>query len=311
MNNENFKSAFKKCLLIIDCSILIIALFFITYTGREENNYVVNESKTNNNAISTIPNVFDETAESTSFYQIPINLQELTIKENEGYKINDFIIDYSSLPKDLNYNYTLPEMNNYKLPGTYKIKIAFYDDINRVEKETNLTILKVEVPKVTVAPKEKKVKVEEKKLSVEERILKDNKKIGDSGRLYFDSLYSIALYQPFTTEEAQRYVDNEDSGSIIKYPNIDFIADHANQGFDIIKRQNVGDYVYIKDIDKNGNVIINKYQVKVKTTGYNTRYELLTKDGTDVRNTNYPIALYTCNSADGYHITILLLSKAN
>lgn len=311
MNNENFKSAFKKCLLIIDCSILIIALFFITYTGREENNYVVNESKTNNNAISTIPNVFDETAESTSFYQIPINLQELTIKENEEYKINDFIIDYSSLPKDLNYNYTLPEMNNYKLPGTYKIKIAFYDDINRVEKETNLTILKVEVPKVTVTPKEKKVKVEEKKLSVEERILKDNKKIGDSGRLYFDSLYSIALYQPFTTEEAQRYVDNEDSGSIIKYPNIDFIADHANQGFDIIKKQNIGSYVYIKKVDYMGNIVIDKYVVREKMNGYNTRRQLLTNEGIDVRNTNYPLALYTCNTADGYHVTILLLDKAN
>ena len=332
MKKENFKTIFKNCILISLSTLVLIALIYTIYEQPKEQYFVTNEVK-KAELISIIPNVFNETALSTKFYQTPINLQTITIKEDEHYQINDFITNLGLLPSGLTYNYSLPEMNNYTLPGTYVIKITFKDPINNtIEKETNLIIekkeevIKEETPvkketktstkkqttKVTTTKKVSETKKETKPtLSIEERITNDTKKIGSSGRLYFNNLYSIALYQPYTSAEAQRYVDNIDSGSFIKYSNVSYIADHANQGFDIIKKQSVGSYVYLKNIDHNGHVTIDKYVIKEKMNGYNTKYQLLTNDRRDVRNTGYPLALYTCNSADGYHVTILLLNKVN
>ena len=349
MKKETFMPLFKTSLLLFFTAISFITICYITTNNQNEKSYIVNEVKNSNLISDNISNIFTETNDSTKLYQTDIFLTNLTIKEKANYKITDFIQNVNKLPVEITYEYTLPEMKNYYLPGTYQIKITFKDQINNtLEKETNLTIIKEQKVNdskstnsskaTTNSSKSNKVnnkstnsskattnssksnKVNNKSTntnnsttnnsntSIETRILNDSKKLGSSGRIFFESLYSVALYQPTTSEEAQKYVDNKDSGAIIKYSNISLVADHASQGFDIIKRQKIGNYIYIK----NSNKTIDKYVIKEKTTGYNTGDKLLTKDGRNVLyDTDYSLALYTCNSSNGYHVTILLLNKVN
>ena len=255
-------------------------------------------------------------------FKLDFELQNVTIKEEEKYEIQDFLPNAKDESlDDINYYYYEKEMSNYKEKGNYDIIIIF-EDVNKktIEKKSTLTIEKKEPIKTTKAS-DKKTSSTTKKINVkqvntkkptqkeiENKILTSNKKLGDSGRLYFSSLYSIALYSPDTSEEAQEFVDNQDSGAYYPHGSIMIIADH--QGFSIIKSRKVGSYVYIKKVDENNQKILEKYIIREKTNGTNTGAYLITNDGrklaTDV---NYDLALYTCNSADGKNITILLLDK--
>ncbi len=257
-------------------------------------------------------------------FKLDFELQNVTIKEEEKYEIQDFLPNAKDESlDDINYYYYEKEMSNYKEKGNYDIIIIF-EDVNKktIEKKSTLTIEKKEPIKTTKAS-DKKTSSTTKKINVkqvntkkptqkeiENKILTSNKKLGDSGRLYFSSLYSIALYSPDTSEEAQEFVDNQDSGAYYPHGSIMIIADHAHQGFSIIKSRKVGSYVYIKKVDENNQKILEKYIIREKTNGTNTGAYLITNDGrklaTDV---NYDLALYTCNSADGKNITILLLDK--
>ncbi len=312
MKKEKFMPFFKTSLLLLFSAISFILLCYITINNQHEKSYIVNEVKNSKLISDSMPNIFNETNNSTKLYQTDITLTNLTIIEKTNYKITDFIQSINNLPAEITYEYTLPEMNNYYLPGTYLIKITFKDNINNtLEKEANLTILKnqqVNKPKPKTSSNTNKSTNTDNNISIENRILNDSKKLGDSGRIFFESLYSIALYEPTSTEEAQEYVDNKDSGAIIEYPNISIIADHASQGFDIIKKEKIGNYIYIK----NPNKTIDTYVIKEKTNGYNTKDKLLTEDGRNIIfDTDYSLALYTCNSSNGYHVTILLLDKVN
>lgn len=319
MNKDKY-IIYKIILIISSFIILIISLLLIPHSNQNENITIIDIK--NSHVISKIPNIFDETTNCIKVYNTKIDLQNLIIKENETYQITDFIENINDLPKEINYYYKNEEMNNYKLPGTYKINIIFKDKINNsLEKEISLQIEEepkkqeeINISNNNPSPEkeESKEKTTINNLSFEEQILNDNKKLGDSGRIYFSSFYSVALYTPTTTEEAQKYVDNLDSGSMFQYGNVDLIADHAYQGFDIIKKQNVGNYIYIKRKDSKGNITLNKYIVNLKTTGYNTKYQIITKDGFDVAKDNEnDIAVYTCNTSDGKNITILLLKQIN
>ena len=257
-------------------------------------------------------------------FKLNFELQNVTIKEEEKYEIQDFLPNAKDESlDDINYYYYEKEMSNYKEKGKYDIIIIF-EDINKktLEKKSTLTIEKKEPIKTTKAS-DKKTSTTSKKVvaekvntekttqkEIENKILTNNKKLGDSGRLYFSSLYSIALYSPDTSEEAQEFGDKQDSGAYYPHGNIMIIADHAHQGFSIIKSQKINNYVYIKKVDENNQKILEKYIIREKTNGNNTGAYLITDDGrklaTDV---NYDLALYTCNSSDGKNITILLLDK--
>ena len=269
---------------------------------------------------------FKDEEEIIPEFKLDFELQNVTIKEEGKYEIQDFLPNTKDNYLDnINYYYYEKEMSNYKEKGKYEIIIIF-ENINKktIKKKATLTIEEKEPIKVTKAS-DKKTNTTSKKVvvktinskqmtqqEIESKILANNKKLGDSGRLYFSSLYSIALYNPDTTEEAQKFVDNQDSGSYYPHGNIMIVADHAYQGFSIIKTQTVGNYVYIKKIDENNQKVLEKYIIREKTNGTNTGAYLITSDGrklaTDI---NYDLALYTCNSADGKNITLLLLDKVN
>lgn len=305
---------------LIEIGMIVSVFLFFTIVLLVHNYYGV---KINGINYASPKQSFKE-EETIPEFKLDFELQNVTIEEKEKYEIQDFLPNAKDESlDDINYYYYEKEMSNYKEKGKYDIIIIF-EDINKktIEKKSTLTIEKKEPIKTTKAS-DKKASSTTKKITVkqvntkkptqkeiENKILTSNKKLGDSGRLYFSSLYSIALYSPDTSEEAQEFVDNQDSGAYYPHGSIMIIADHAHQGFSIIKSQKVGNYVYIKKVDENNQKILEKYIIREKTNGTNTGAYLITNDGrklaTDV---NYDLALYTCNSNDGKNITILLLDK--
>lgn len=318
MPKEKFIPLYKRYLKISFYFIFILAIFFFSFNNNSYSTSININPKQNNN-ISAIPNVFNETTSISTLNNTSISLNNVSIKENEKYQITDFINNSSNIPQEITYTYAEEEMNNYQKAGNYKITILFKDQHNNtLTKDTNLTINAVikesssnrSTKNNKTTTNTSKPTTSSPKSSTLDKILNDNKKLGGVGRVYFSSGFTIALYRPTTTAEAQRYVDNKDSGSYYQYENIKIIADHAYQGFTIIKKQNIGDIVYIKRKDDNGNIVVDQYVVIEKTNGYNTGYHLLTVDGRDVGyGQSDEIALYTCNTSDGYSVSIVIIKK--
>ena len=254
-----------------------------------------------------------EAETSVPAFTIDFELQPLTIQEDETYQITNFFpTDQVSLLTNVQYQYKDERMGNYSIPGTYEIAITFQDTYGRViEKDATLVIEK----KVVSVPVSQKVYTQEKATkststtSTEKQIIDDAKTLGTQGRLYIASS-SVALYSPTTSEEAQEMVDQQDSGAFYRYGNTMIIADHDYQGFSIIKSLKTGNFVYIKKRLANGNILLEKYIVDEKTTGFNTKTNLVTEDGRDIgTDIAADLSLYTCNSSDGYHITLVFLHQ--
>lgn len=144
-------------------------------------------------------------------------------------------------------------------------------------------------------------------LSLVDKILVDTKGLGTSGRLYFDSMYSVALYgADIYAGSAQSIVDAKDSAAIFRLGLSTVIADHKHQGFDIIKKVNVGDSAFIKyDGD-----VIEEYICAEVCLGTNGGSNMITSDGRDIAEMDdYDLVMYTCNQ-DWEHITIVFWKKA-
>jgi hypothetical protein len=71
--------------------------------------------------------------------------------------------------------------------------------------------------------------------------------LGDAGRMYFPNGWSVALNyaNPFDVEYTQKVVDWRDSAAEIDEAGTTMIADHASQGFRIIKSYGPGTVVHI------------------------------------------------------------------
>lgn len=239
-------------------------------------------------------------------------LKPLKIKEGETYQIENFITKMNiPFPEIINYNYKDMKMGKYTKAGNYEVTIIFNgQNNNKIEKSTTLTIeekvnTKVE-PKKVSSKKTVSKKVTTKKLTFKDQILASNKKNGTAGRLYFSNLYSVALYNSSVYDDnIQNIVDNKDSAAYFQYgPNM-VIADHSNQGFNIIKNQKVGSKAYIKMQDANGKTVIKTYVLTEKINGNNTGPQLITADGRDVASVNTSLVMYTCNSINPKYITIV------
>lgn len=263
-----------------------------------------------------------------SEFKIDFELQSVTVKEDESYQMSNFIPEGNIIPlTNIDYAYKEESMGTYKDAGKYEIVIIFKNSYgNKIEKNTSLIIEK-KTSEITQQNKENnKTKSNDiskkttstnqitktnniKKDDIESQILASDQKIGTHGRLYFSSLYSVALYRPNSNKDPQSIVDNKDSAAYFKYGKVMIIADHASQGFEIIKKQNVGDFVYIKKESADNNYILEKYIVREKTIGINTGTNLVTNDNRNVAtDINYSLVLYTCNTND-YEVTILFLDK--
>lgn len=226
------------------------------------------------------------------------------------FKINALANNTRSLPHNLNINsYNLTDFSS-------DIKLESKTKVNEVVAKTSEVSDNV-VKEEVVTKKTKKVtnKVEKKttkpvkKLTIKEKINADTKKLGTSGRLYFPSMTSFALYKTSVYDEnIQKIVDKKDSAANFDFNGANVIGDHSNQGFSIIKSLKVGSKVYIK-IKVNGKVVIKTYQVTEKTNGTNTGVSLITNDKRRIEDVKASLVMYTCNSLDGKKVTIVFLKE--
>lgn len=118
---------------------------------------------------------------------------------------------------------------------------------------------------------------------------------GSVGRLTIGG-YSAELYN----SSSQYVVDAVDSAAYMPWGNMVMIADHAFQGFDIIRSVGAGAVATITD---NSSITyltcVSSYQ------GYNTGEGINLNDGRyaeQVTDGNY--MLYTCNDSTGYSVTV-------
>ena len=149
---------------------------------------------------------------------------------------------------------------------------------------------------------------EYEELSFLDKVLLDSSNLGDYGRLYFKNMWSVALYgtSVYDGEQTQSIVDKSDSAAIFNFGNLEVIAAHKDQGFDIIRDANIGDLVYIKRNDD----IIDSYICAEVVTGTNTESDLITSDGRYVSSmTEYDIVMYTCNYTTWRDVTIVFWKR--
>lgn len=318
MKNNNIMNYVRTPIL---CIILIISIGLIFNSVSGPTN-AVQLAKTN---LETIDSKLKPNTEEVPEFIIDFKLQDITIKEHEKYSINSFIkTEDKELLNDINYSFKEEKMDTYSTIGTHEIIIVFKDSYGQeIEKSASLVITpKAEVKtqtnnkitststNTTKSTTKTKNTTNEPKKDIETLIKEENKKLGTYGRIYFSSLYSVALYRPTTSEQAQKMVDDKDSAAYYRYGKIMIIADHAHQGFTIIKSQKAGDYVYIKSLNEKNEYQISKYIIREVTTGKNTGVALTTDDGRDIgTDVNNDLALYTCNTSDGLKVTIVLLDK--
>ena len=128
---------------------------------------------------------------------------------------------------------------------------------------------------------------------------------GTKGRLVLDG-YSVALYESVGWD-AQAIVDAEDSAAWFMWyeSQSPIIADHCTQGFDVIKKCEIGDTCYIVC----GDSIQSYVCVSVDPDGVNERTDMYLSSGYNFMRKNDPgyLFMYTCNKAgDPYHITVVV-----
>lgn len=131
------------------------------------------------------------------------------------------------------------------------------------------------------------------------------------GNLLVIGDYGVSVYETdiTDTEGAQGIVDRKNSAALLTIHDrgeCKVIADHKNQGFDIIKTLEKGDTVFLK---LNG--IVESYVVeKVDKNGKNDN-GIYFSDGSDAfAGDDSILRLYTCNE-DWHHVTVVECKKDN
>lgn len=133
---------------------------------------------------------------------------------------------------------------------------------------------------------------------------------GTKGRLVLDNFgFSVAIFESDQYEgpDAQAIVNATDSAVWFMWfgSQSPIIADHCNQGFDIIKESEPGDICYIIDGDNYQKYVC----VGVDPDGINERDNMYLSSGYNFMRDNDPgfLYMYTCSKeGDSYHITVAI-----
>lgn len=132
-------------------------------------------------------------------------------------------------------------------------------------------------------------------------------RLGTGGRLVIKQ-HSVALFWSDEVEgpNAQTLVDSRDSAAIYAWHNNQspIIADHRNQGFDVLKTCEVGDLCYIVDEEDYQTYIC----VDIDDGAVNEIVDMYLSDGTNFSRENDPgyLYMYTCRDpGDSYHIVVV------
>ena len=132
---------------------------------------------------------------------------------------------------------------------------------------------------------------------------------GDSGFFYIPELdFSIPLYESNKKISGQAIVDRENSGVLSRHfggGHCDYIADHASQGFDIIKKCKIGTVAVFQT--KNKTI---QYSCVAIMPGTNIKKNLITCCGQKLTNVNWAdLVCYCCNDSAGVSITMVFFKK--
>ena len=134
-------------------------------------------------------------------------------------------------------------------------------------------------------------------------------KYGDAGFFCIpDVALSVPLYEYKSGVNGQKVVDNENSALIkrrFKKGHCDYIADHAAQGFNAIKRCTIG---MAGVIQTKTNATI--YQCIAIMPGTNIKTNLLTCTGQYLTKIKWAdLCCYCCNDETGKSITMVFFKK--
>lgn len=132
--------------------------------------------------------------------------------------------------------------------------------------------------------------------------------MGDAGFLYIPGVnLKVPLYYKSKTKNSQAVVDEENSALYCqKYKggHCDYIADHAGQGFDAIKRCTIGMLAFI--VTPNSTTYYECVQI---TKGENRKSSLVTIGGQNVHKIKWAnLCCYTCNDSEGKSITMVFFN---
>ena len=137
-------------------------------------------------------------------------------------------------------------------------------------------------------------------------------KYGDAGCLYIPDInILIPLYDKsgLSQKQSQALVDRADSAVLCRRyggGHCDYIADHAAQGFEVIKKCNLFTVAVIQTPDA-----AQCYQCVAVMPGTNTGSNLLTCTGQSLKKVKWAdLCLYTCNDATGKNITMVFFKKS-
>ena len=131
---------------------------------------------------------------------------------------------------------------------------------------------------------------------------------GTSGRLAMPSVgFSIPLYGASSSNFAQlqKIVDNKNSALLSEIMGSQYIADHAAQGFKVMKNSKAGQYAYI--IDTKG--VVHTYQFVSKATGQNVGNGIVLTSGSSKGKyadevNGQDLFMYCCNDSTGKSVTV-------
>jgi hypothetical protein len=134
---------------------------------------------------------------------------------------------------------------------------------------------------------------------------------GTQGRLVLGS-YSAALYECRGTVDAAEVVDAEDSAAWFMWYDCKspIIADHCNQGFDVLLDCEPGDVCCIAQ----GGELRWYVCVEVDHEAVNERTDMYLASGYNFMKNNDPgyVFMYTCSEVgDPYHITVAIWAPAD
>ena len=132
---------------------------------------------------------------------------------------------------------------------------------------------------------------------------------GDAGFLYIpDIALSVPLYERSRAVKGQTIVDRENSAELFRHFNgghCDYIADHAKQGFDAIKRCHIGMSAVIQTPE-----LAHIYQCVAAMQGTNTGTNLVTCTGQKLTAVRWAdLCLYCCNDDKGKSISMIFFKK--
>lgn len=128
---------------------------------------------------------------------------------------------------------------------------------------------------------------------------------GDAGALILPwQGFAVPLYDGNAVKNSQALVDAEDSAVIKRRwrgGHCDYIADHAGQGFDIIRKCTIVNLQAIIQTNTRSQI----YNWVATMNGRNTG-NLITCTGQSLSNVKWAdLCLYTCNDAAGKNITMV------